>query len=75
MLSGHGYFCKYLFKRWRLKGRNLKAKAGTCIIENFCDVILSSEENWNNMASYFEALRKWDGHLDSFLNIAIRTRY
>ena len=25
-------------------------------IENFCNVILSSEENWNNMASYSGAL-------------------
>ena len=39
-----------------MERRNIDAKAGACIIENFCDVILSSEEIWNNMASYTDAL-------------------
>ena len=41
-----------------LESRNLKAKGGTCTIQNFYDVILSSEENWNSVASYTEALLK-----------------
>ena len=34
--------------------RNLKAKVGACTY--FCEVILSSEENWNRMAGYTEPL-------------------
>ena len=47
-------------ERWRLKKErnNLEAKIDTCTIESFCDVILSSEENWTSMVSYTEALLK-----------------
>ena len=38
--------------------RNLEAKVSAYAIKNFCDVILSSEENWNNIASYAEVLLK-----------------
>ena len=38
-------------ERWRLERRNLEV-----IVENFCDVILSREENWNRMANYNESL-------------------
>ena len=80
LLSGHGYFCKYLFKlgkmtqpnciyddtehsfshckRRRLERINLEVKVGVCTVENFCDVILNSEENWNSIASYTEVLLK-----------------
>ena len=37
---------------------NLEANVGTGTIENFCDVIRSSEKNWNSMASYTEDLLK-----------------
>ena len=33
-----------------------KEGLGVCTIENFCDVIMSSEKNWNSVASYTEAL-------------------
>ena len=83
LLSGRGYFCKYLYKmgkmtrpnwiygdasiddaeytfchceKWVLERRNLEAKVG--LIENFCDVILRSEENWISMVSYAEVLLK-----------------
>ena len=52
---------KYTFfhcERWVLERRNLEAKIGACTINNFCDLILSSEENWNSMASYSEVLLK-----------------
>ena len=80
LLSGHAYFCKYLFKmgkmtrpicinddaeqtffhckRWRLERRNLEPKVGVCTVENFCDVILDSLENWNSIASYTKAILK-----------------
>ena len=45
-------------ERWRLERRNLGVKVDECTIENFYDVILSIEENWNSMASYAEALLK-----------------
>ena len=38
--------------------RKKKDKVGDCTIRYFCDVILSSEENWNSMASYTKALLK-----------------
>ena len=41
-----------------MEGRNLEAKVDACTIENFCNVILSSEENWNSMVSYAEGLLK-----------------
>ena len=45
--------------RWRLERRILEAKVGSCTtVQNFCGVILSSEENWNSMTSYTEALLK-----------------
>ena len=34
-----------------LKRRNLEAKVDACIIENFCDLILSSEENLKTESS------------------------
>ena len=43
-------------ERCSLETRNLEAKVGACAIENFCNVILSSEKNWNSMANYIEAL-------------------
>ena len=45
-------------ERWKLERRNPEVKVGACIVENFCDVILSSEKNWNSMASYVKALLK-----------------
>ena len=41
-----------------MERRNLEAKVRACTIENLCDVILSSEENWNSMTSYAEVLLK-----------------
>ena len=32
-------------ERWKLERSNLEAKVGACTIENFCEVILSREEN------------------------------
>ena len=85
LLSGHGYFCKYMFRmrkitqpnciyddtliddiehtffhcdRWRLERRNLDAKFGACTVDNFCDAILSSEENRIGMISYTEVWLK-----------------
>ena len=69
LLCGHDYFCKcssideaehtsFHGKRWRLERRNLQAKVDACTIENFCDVILSSEKNWNSKASYTGAFVK-----------------
>ena len=43
---------------WRLERGNLVPIVGPCITENFCNVILSSEENSNRMARYTEALLK-----------------
>ena len=54
-------------ERWILERRNLEVEVGACTIENFCDVILSSEENWNSMASYAEVsafLRNSDADVD-----------
>ena len=45
-------------EKYGLKKRNLEATVGACTIENFCDIILSSEENWNNKANYSEDLLK-----------------
>ena len=45
-------------ERCVLERRNLEIKVGVVTIENFCNVILSSEENWNNLASYAEVLLK-----------------
>ena len=39
--------------------RNFEAKVGACTVDNFCEVILSSKENWNSMTSYTEALLKY----------------
>ena len=36
-------------ERWRFGRRNLEAKIGACTIENSCDVILGSNENWNSI--------------------------
>ena len=33
-----------------------QTKVSARTIDNFCNVILCSEENWNSMASYIEAL-------------------
>ena len=41
-----------------MERKNLKATIGACNMENFCDVILSSEANWNNITHYAEALLK-----------------
>ena len=41
-----------------MERRYLEAKVDACTIENFCDIILISKENWNSMASYTEALMK-----------------
>ena len=52
---------KYTFfhcERWKLEKENLEAKVGVFTVENFCDVILNSEENCNSIASYTEALLK-----------------
>ena len=46
------------YEKWRLEKRNLEAKVGTCAIENFCDALLDSNENWNSMESYNESLPK-----------------
>ena len=48
------FYCE----RWRLERRNLGAKVGACTIENFCDIIQSSEENGNSIACYIESLLK-----------------
>ena len=45
-------------ERWVLKRRNFETKVGEVTIENFCDVILSSDENFNSMATYGEVLLK-----------------
>ena len=45
-------------ERCRLERRNLETNVGACTVENFCDVILSTEENWKGMASHTEALLK-----------------
>ena len=45
-------------ERCRMERRNFEAKVGACIILDFCDAILSSEENWNSMTSYTEGLLK-----------------
>ena len=42
-----------------MERRNLEVKVGAHTIENICDVILSSEENWNSVAGYTEALLKF----------------
>ena len=39
-------------ERWRLERRNPEAKVSACIIENFCDVILSSRKNWDRMLKF-----------------------
>ena len=41
-----------------IRKRNLEVKVGACTIENFCDMVSRSEENWNNMASYAKAWLK-----------------
>ena len=45
-------------ERWSLEKRNLEVKVGICIVEYFCDVILNSENNWNSIDSYTEAVLK-----------------
>ena len=45
-------------EKWRLETRNLEAKVGACTVEDLCKVILSSEKNWNSVASYTKALLK-----------------
>ena len=32
-------------ERWSLERKNLEAKVGVCTVENFCDILLNSEEN------------------------------
>ena len=39
-----------------MERKNLEAKVGACTIENFCHVILSSEENCNSRVRYVEVL-------------------
>ena len=48
------FYCE----RWRLERSNHEVKVGACTIENFCDVILSSGDNWNSVACYTEVLLK-----------------
>ena len=60
------FYCE----RWRLKRRNHEPKFDAYTIENFCDVMLSIEENWNSMTNYVEALlksKKFD--LDERINV------
>ena len=45
-------------ERWRLKKWNVKVTFCAFTIENFSDVILSIEENWNSLTSYTELLLK-----------------
>ena len=45
-------------ERWRWEEKNFEAKVGAYTIENFCDVILNSKENWNSITSFTEALLK-----------------
>ena len=57
-------------ERWRLERWDLEA----CSVENFCNVILSNEENWNGLASYTEALLKSKKfHLDERSRMGVWT--
>ena len=54
LMAEHTFFhCE----RWRLEIRNLEAKVSACTIENFCDINLSNEENWNPKARYTDFLK------------------
>ena len=92
LLSGHGYFCKYLHRmgkmtepgciygdsavdsaehtffyceKWSEERARLEATIGVCTVDNWCDTILRSENNWNIMARYIEhILRSKKGDLD-----------
>ena len=45
-------------ERWRLERMNFEAKVAVCTVENFCDILRNSEENWNTIATDTEALLK-----------------